>query len=164
VQFFEGVLRAKDTHHHIIGNRQLHYCMRIAVCSCGLQQPIATKLAQYNGLCALNSTEYCSQLLLISITCWIYSTIKQDLYRPARNQGARSQYLIDDRWALGNSTSKLQCKWMDWPTILLTKQQASNVVYQLTYRYTVHAWIPMLRIVRMATACPQPLQTAKKSM
>ncbi len=46
----EGVLRAKDTHHHIIGNRHLHYCMRIAVCSCGSQQPIATKLAQYNGL------------------------------------------------------------------------------------------------------------------
>ncbi len=41
---FEGVLRAKDTHHHIFGNRQLDYCMRIAVCSCGSQLPMLPSL------------------------------------------------------------------------------------------------------------------------
>lgn len=42
---------------------------------------------------------YCFKVLPfgISIACWIYSVIKQEVYRPARNQGARLQYLIDDR-------------------------------------------------------------------
>lgn len=41
---------------------------------------------------------YCFKVLPfgISIACWIYSVIKQEVYRPARNQGARLQYLIDD--------------------------------------------------------------------
>ncbi len=42
---------------------------------------------------------YCFKVLpfRVSIACWIYSVIKQEVYRPARNQGARLQYLIDDR-------------------------------------------------------------------
>ncbi|DBB00094.1 TPA: hypothetical protein ACH3X1_013947 [Trebouxia sp. C0004] len=49
---------------------------------------------------------YCFKVLPfgISIACWNYSVIKQEMYRPARNQGACLQYLIDDRCALGSNT------------------------------------------------------------
>ncbi len=82
-----------------------------------------------------------SVLIIIIIIIIIYSIIKQELYRPARNQGARLQYLIDDGWALGNNTSKLQCKWASWPAPLITKQRANNVMHQQTWHHMVHAWI-----------------------
>lgn len=41
----------------------------------------------------------------IVMACWINSIIKQELYRPARSQGARLQTLIDDRLALVNTSS-----------------------------------------------------------
>ena len=42
---------------------------------------------------------YCFKVLPfgISIACWVYSIIKQELFRPLRKAGARLQYLIDDR-------------------------------------------------------------------
>lgn len=44
---------------------------------------------------------YCYKVLPfgVSIACWIYSVIKQELYRPLQSLGARLQFLIDDRQA-----------------------------------------------------------------
>lgn len=52
-----------------------------------------------NPMCINKGVYYCFKVLPfgVSIACWIYSIIKQELYRPARIQGARLQYLIDDR-------------------------------------------------------------------
>lgn len=62
----------------------------------------------------LEGVDYCFTHMPFGIApaCWVYTTIKSELYRPFRAAGVRMSFLIDDQMgaACGKAAAKFQCR------------------------------------------------------
>lgn len=59
---------------------------------------------------------YCFKVLAFGVTiaCWIYTTIKAEIFRPLRALGSRLQFLIDDRCFMHCPYGKLSSRHLSW--------------------------------------------------